>query len=154
MSEWVGFSSFFLLIVTKRRIPSVWQGLYLQRPCPLSAFSYFAVFWMFLGLGVNLWTVGVLPPANNSMQGVRVRVYKNIVTRCQIWMLCLQTPTDKSYSFFLNEQSFRKTKLNSGLGDSLEYWKHYISIQAFVSCKAKEYVVLQKQDSCNRRSHV
>lgn len=36
---------------------SFWRCLHLQKPCPVPAFSYFAVFRTFLG--VNFWAVGV-----------------------------------------------------------------------------------------------
>ncbi len=61
----------------------MWRCLYLQRPCPLPGFSYFAAFGTFLG--IKLWAV-VCSPQPITAHSIKTR-------RGQLWMLCLQLLT-------------------------------------------------------------
>ncbi len=75
----------------------MWRCPYLQRPCPLPVFSYFAVLGMFLG--VNLWAVVC------SLQPITVRKVWGAgrpVARA-IWA-GEEVPTDKSYLLCLKTQ--------------------------------------------------
>ncbi len=60
----------------------MWQCLYLQRPCPLPGFSYFAVFGTFLS--INLWAVVCRPQPIIARRMWGTGLYKNTVTNCQI----------------------------------------------------------------------
>ncbi len=62
-------------------LTSVWLCLYLQRPCPLPVFSYFAAFGKFLG--VNLCAVGYSPQPITALR-VWGAGLKKIATGCQI----------------------------------------------------------------------
>lgn len=70
------------------------EVFYIIWPWPLLVFSYFVVFGMILGL--NLWA-GVQPIAG-CKGGKQNEANTNIELgrRSQLWMVCLQTATDKS----------------------------------------------------------
>ncbi len=62
------------------RTRSVWWCLYLQRPCPPSVFSDFAVFGTFLG--INLWAMVSSPQPITARRVWGAGLYKNVATSC------------------------------------------------------------------------
>ncbi len=91
----------------------MWQCLYLQRLCPLSVFSYFAVLGTFLG--VSLWAVVCSPQPITACWVWGSGLYKNVETSYQI--VSTWDHQKRSYTLFL---------IYSAKRDLCEYWAHWI----------------------------